>query len=145
MNIPLLGICAGFQMMTGVMLPQETEKLIPVNDLALHKEIEKTKDAHTVLLKEKSLIKRIFNTEKIAVNSRHGWQIYLPALENQDKVIVTGLSEDNVPEVIEFKDHENWLGVQFHPEVFAALGKEKFNHLFKIFVEFAEEYKKTKK
>ena len=33
-----------------------------------------------------------------------------------DKLIVSGVSNDNIPEIVELLDHPFYIGCQFHPE-----------------------------
>jgi CTP synthase len=70
-------------------------------------------------LKDKSLIKSIYNSNFINERHRHRYEVNINYRENFEKkgMMFSGLSPDNkLPEIIELKDHPWFIGVQFHPE-----------------------------
>ena len=70
-------------------------------------------------LKDKSLIKSIYNSDFINERHRHRYEVNINYRENFEKkgMMFSGLSPDNkLPEIIELKDHPWFIGVQFHPE-----------------------------
>ena len=68
------------------------------------------KQAHKVNFKENSYLYNIFGPQ-ISVNSRYKLK------EVKDPFIITGVSEDNVIEAIEYIDDNHFIiGVQWHPE-----------------------------
>ena len=70
-------------------------------------------------LKDNSLIKSIYKSNSINERHRHRYEIninYKKAFEKKG-MIFSGLSpNDNLPEIIELKNHPWFIGVQFHPE-----------------------------
>jgi len=70
-------------------------------------------------LKENSLIKKIYNSKIIHERHRHRYEVNINFLEKfeEKKMIFSGVSPDNkLPEVVEYKNHPWFIGVQFHPE-----------------------------
>ena len=70
-------------------------------------------------LKKDTKISKIYNSLKIQERHRHRYEVninYRKAFENKG-MIFSGMSPDNqLPEIIELKDHPWFIGVQFHPE-----------------------------
>ena len=70
-------------------------------------------------LKEKSLIKKIYNSKIINERHRHRYEVNIKFKDKFEKkgMIFSGLSPDNkLPEIIELNNHPWFIGVQFHPE-----------------------------
>ena len=66
-----------------------------------------------------SLIKKIYNSNKIFERHRHRYEVNINYKDKfEDKgLIFSGLSNNNkLPETIELKAHPWFIGVQFHPE-----------------------------
>ncbi|MFL2886795.1 MAG: CTP synthase [Candidatus Pelagibacter sp.] len=70
-------------------------------------------------LRNNSAIKRIYKTNSIKERHRHRYEVN-NNLKNQFEkkgLIFSGMSPDNnLPEIIELKNHPWFIGVQFHPE-----------------------------
>ena len=70
-------------------------------------------------LKENSLIRKIYKSKSIKERHRHRYEVnikYKEQFENKG-MIFSGLSpDDQLPEIIELKNHPWFVGVQFHPE-----------------------------
>lgn len=133
-NIPILGICRGFQLINvaaGGTLYQDLS-LIPGNILKHNQVSNPTLKTHKVEIKENSFISSIFGKETM-VNSFHHQVI--------DKVandfIVVAKASDGVVEAIEHKTYKFLVAVQWHPEML-ALNCEKARELFSKFVEEAK-------
>jgi CTP synthase len=65
-----------------------------------------------------TLAHRIYGSTTIEERHRHRYEFnnrYLPAVQ-QAGLTVSGMSEDDLVEVVELKDHPWFVGVQFHPE-----------------------------
>ena len=70
-------------------------------------------------LLDNSLIKKIYNSNKIFERHRHRYEVNINFKEKfEDKGLVfSGMSNNNkLPETIELKAHPWFIGVQFHPE-----------------------------
>ena len=133
-NIPILGICRGFQLINvaaGGTLYQDLS-LIPGNILKHNQISNPTLKTHKVEIKENSFISSIFGKETM-VNSFHHQVI--------DKVandfIVVAKASDGVVEAIEHKTYKFLVAVQWHPEML-AVNCEKARVLFSKFVEEAK-------
>ncbi|CDA07682.1 gamma-glutamyl-gamma-aminobutyrate hydrolase family protein [Fusobacterium animalis] len=133
-NIPILGICRGFQLINvaaGGTLYQDLS-LIPGNILKHNQVSNPTLKTHKVEIKENSVISSIFGKETM-VNSFHHQVI--------DKVandfIVVAKASDGVVEAIEHKTYKFLVAVQWHPEML-AVNCEKARELFSKFVEEAK-------
>ena len=92
-DIPYLGICLGMQVMG------ELDKI----DNHYLKE-------HIICIKKDTLLYKIYNTDKLIVNSRHHDRVV------KTKYMVSAISSDNIIEAIEVMNKKFILGVQWHPE-----------------------------
>ncbi|MCZ2328585.1 CTP synthase [Bartonella sp. F02] len=91
-------------------------------------------------LKEESHISKIYGTTKIYERHRHRYEVNIHYKDKLEEcgLIFSGLSPDRVlPEVVEYKDHPWFIGVQYHPE----LKSRPFDPhpLFSSFIEAAVE------
>ncbi|MDD3392969.1 MAG: gamma-glutamyl-gamma-aminobutyrate hydrolase family protein [Bacilli bacterium] len=119
---PLLGICLGMQAMAYTF----NGKLGDIGNLS-HKQ-KGVKYAHSINIKEGSLLYEIFNTSNISVNSRHKSCVMSTDLE------ITAFSNDLVIEAIEGKNHPFFIGVQWHPETMIEYDI-MMNRLFTYFIQ----------
>ncbi|MBK5933870.1 CTP synthase [Rhodovulum imhoffii] len=76
--------------------------------------------AYVAHLKEGSKVAQIYATTRIEERHRHRYEVdikYRDKLEGKG-LIFSGLSPDGrLPEIVEWKDHPWFIGVQFHPEL----------------------------
>ena len=86
-------------------------------------------EVHEVVIKKKSKIYEILKKEKIKVNSRHNYAIKNTTLE------ISGISDDNVIEVIEDKTKTFFIGIEWHPE---SLNNEDSRLIFNYFINLKE-------
>ena len=74
---------------------------------------------YEAVLKNNSLISKIYSTKKIKERHRHRYEVnvrYKNEFERKG-LIFSALSPDGMlPEIIELKEHPWFIGVQFHPE-----------------------------
>lgn len=114
-NIPTLGICLGMQSMA-YLFDGTISRLNNDNHL-------NTK--HEVIIKNS----RIYEDKVIKVNSRHHDYVTNTNLE------VTGISGDNIIEMVEDKNKDFFVGVEWHPENIYKENKDAqilFNKFFEI-------------
>lgn len=133
-NIPLLGICAGMQIMGGMHGCKLTSDINAYVKTRLCHSYGVTADeyAHDIDVVEDSMLAGIVGKKVIAVNSRHKEGI----VEICDKVTVAGRSDDGVIEAIEIAGHKFALGVQWHPEFFIRENEPNFK-IFQALVKAA--------
>ena len=96
--------------------------------------------AQTINLTKNSQIESIYNKEFIKERHRHRYEFNNNYRNNLEKVGVSfsGLSVDNLVEVIEIPDHPWFIASQFHPE-FTSNPRDG-HPLFKSFIEAAINY-----
>ena len=110
-DIPVLGICLGFQVMA-------------INDGAKLKEVDNHYlTNHLVKINDGTILKKIYQKNFIMTNSRHHFKI------NKVNKCLASATYNNVVEAIERSDKCFYIGVQWHPEDL------KDNALFKSFIE----------
>ena len=76
--------------------------------------------AYPAILKEDSLVAKIYGSREISERHRHRYEVNTGYVEALEKVGVSfsGMSPDGLlPEIIELPDHPWFIGVQFHPEL----------------------------
>lgn len=136
-NLPMLGICAGAQMIGGVlgMKMYRNTKQYTNTDIE-HK--TKILDAHKVLIKNPSPLYNILQTEEIETNSRHT-ESMLP-YASDSKLTIYARTEDNIPESWGNVE-KNILCIQWHPEDFAANGDISMQRIYNWMAQKALSYK----
>ena len=159
-NIPFFGICLGMQLAV-IEISKNILKLKDANstefkdtnnpvvglmtewtkDNVKLKRHEKSDKGGTMrlgsypcnLIKD-SFVYKIYGSNKIHERHRHRYEVntkYMKKFE-QNGFIYSGMSPDNsLPEIIEFKNHPWFIGVQFHPEL-----KSRPQHPHPLFVSF---------
>jgi len=143
-NIPFFGICFGMQMaiieaarnllnIKDASTSEFSNKCTPV--VGLLEEWKKGKEKfkgseknlggtmrlglYDAVLKNNSLISKIYSTKKIRERHRHRYEVNIKYKDEFEKkgLIFSALSPDGtLPEIIELKNHPWFIGVQFHPE-----------------------------
>ncbi len=76
--------------------------------------------AYNATLKEGSMVAKIYGTTAISERHRHRYEVDIKYRDQLEKcgLIFSGMSPDGrLPEIVEFKDHPWYIGVQFHPEL----------------------------
>ena len=74
---------------------------------------------YDAVLKNNSLISKIYNMKKISERHRHRYEVNIKYKSEFEKkgLIFSALSPDGtLPEIVELKSHPWFVGVQFHPE-----------------------------
>ncbi len=133
-NIPILGICRGYQIINvyhGGSLYQDLSynKDCYVKHWQAHSPKLVT---HSVELDKDSILYKLFNENEIRVNSFHH-QI----IKDVGKGFkVTATAKDGVIEAIESTEYKYLVGVQWHPEMLHS-SVDKMNNIFKSLIEEA--------
>lgn len=133
-NQPVLGVCAGMQVMAGLYggtfyrnLHDNIETQI---DHLNHRPAEQF--AHGVDVVSGSHLHSVLGATHISVNTAHNEALN----NNPDGLIINAIAEDGVVEGVEIPNKRFCLGVQWHPEFFATDGDAHFN-LFTALVDAA--------
>ncbi|RIA10326.1 CTP synthase [Flavobacteriaceae bacterium MAR_2010_72] len=162
-NIPFFGICLGMQMavieysrnVLGLSEANSTE----MNPKTTHPVIDLMESQKTITdkggtmrlgawdceLKDRSIVKSVYNTTNIAERHRHRYEFnnqYKAQIEKAG-MIATGINPDTkLVEIIEIPSHNWFVGVQYHPEYKSTVSNP--HPLFVAFVQAALNFKKTK-
>ncbi|WP_163102572.1 gamma-glutamyl-gamma-aminobutyrate hydrolase family protein [Peribacillus alkalitolerans] len=134
-SLPILGICRGLQIMNvslGGSLYQDLEKCYDKGDLLEHVSLEKwATHVHDINIENGSLVYKIFDENRINVNSIHHQAIR----HLGDGLKATAKAADGIVEAIEYDDASRFvLGVQWHPEMLLK-SDETHRKVFDAFIE----------
>lgn len=134
-NLPILGICRGFQIINvagGGTLYQDLSLI--GKSVLKHNQVSKpTLKTHKIHIEENSVISEIFGKETM-VNSFHHQALDKVA----DDFKVVARASDGVVEAIQHKTYKFLVGVQWHPEMLAV----ECDEARKLFNRLIEEAKK---
>ena len=133
-NLPILGICRGFQIINvagGGTLYQDLS-LIGKSVLKHNQVSNPTLQTHKIQIEENSIISEIFGKETM-VNSFHHQALDKVA----DDFKVVARASDGIVEAIQHKTYKFLVGVQWHPEMLAVECDEA-RELFKRLIEEAK-------
>ncbi len=129
-KMPILGICAGMQVMAclnGAKLFNDIKKECP-DVKEEHRDAKEKAKAHLVKIEKKSLLYKILGKEKIWVNSNHSESV-VPS-----SFAAPAVSGEGIVEAIELGGFA--LGLQWHPEyMYAVDGDKNSKKIFKAFAE----------
>ena len=157
-NLPLLGICLGLQLMfiefvrnvLGIREADSTE-FNPQTPYPVIDKLENQKDIkylggtmrlgnQTCIIKPNTLAHKIYQTEKIEERHRHRYEVNKSFIEEYKQIlekkglVISGINpENNLVEIIELKELEFFLAVQFHPEFNSRVFKP--HPIFNYFIE----------
>ena len=159
-NIPFLGICLGMQCavidfarnVCNLKYANSTEfnkkTPYPVIDLMSSQHRVKDKGATMRLGKYSCTVAKNSNTfeayNQLTINERHRHRFEFNNkyrdLFKKEGLSITGINKKlNLVEIVEYKDHNWFVGVQFHPELKSRI--VKVHPLFKDFISAAIKYK----
>lgn len=130
---PFIGMCRGLQMLNislGGTNYQDLESQFE-GTLYQHKQMAlRTHRTHSVQLEEGSQLLDIMKEKSFHVNSFH----HQGVKDVSSKLKVAARAADGLVEALESDDHQFVMGIQWHPEEFAAQGDEASIRLFDEFV-----------
>ncbi len=115
LDMPILGICRGCQMINVVLggdLYQDISLKQGTSNHNQDGDIPGWYPYHDIRIEQESIMYGIFGKKTIGVNSYHHQAVKNPA----KGLRVTASSEDDIIEAIEGTENSFILGVQFHPE-----------------------------
>ena len=122
-DIPLLGICAGFNNIIRAMGGKV---------FCMENTIHNTEDGslvHKNVIKENTLLHDILKTNKVSVNSIHTMFAKEKDINNLE---ISAYSDDGYVEAVELKNKKFCLGVKWHPELMT--NNENMNKIFEFFI-----------
>jgi len=123
-DLPLLGICAGMQVIAGVLGGRFYRDVSdePGTEIDHLNEKPAEQTAHDVIITPGSRLHKIVGQYSIAVNTAHREALKAAP----DGLIVNAVAMDGLIEGIEVSGKRFCLGVQWHPEFFAVDGDPNF-------------------
>ncbi len=161
-NLPFFGICLGMQMaaiefarnVLGISDADSTEMnpdtQNPVIDMMEEQKKVTMKGgtmrlgSYPCIIKDNTLAHSIYGTTEIHERHRHRWEFnnkYLKQFEDAG-MIASGINpESGLVEIIELKNHNFFIGVQYHPELKSTV--ENPHPLFVHFIKAAKEFTKA--
>lgn len=107
-NMPILGICAGMQMMCAI---DNDEKTVIKNNTEIDHHQREKKYVHDVLIEKDTKLFNILNETKIKVNSKHNYHA-----NEVKKLKISAYSIDGLIEAVEYPNKDFVIGLQWHPE-----------------------------
>ena len=136
-KMPILGVCAGAQIIGGMHGLKMYRSIKEYTDTKIE---HKTKDpqAHEINIFPNSPLYEIIGEKQIVVNSRHNEAI---ANIYQKSLSIYAESRDGIPEAWGCEE-ENILCVQWHPEDFASKGDKRMQGIYDWVANKARIYKK---
>lgn len=125
-DMPLLGICAGMQILAGMHGCKLTSDIQKYSATQIsHRGEDPHQYAHDVIVEDDGLLELISQAQYMGVNSHHAEGV----VEVSHPIKISGMAGDGVIEAIEVAGKKFALGVQWHPEFFI----EDENPNFEIF------------
>ena len=112
-DIPILGVCAGMQMMASMDNQKRDESIRgnAKNDTKINHHQENQKYVHNVTITNNTLLKKIVDTDEMQVNSEHNYHV-----QTTTEFIISAYSEDGLIEAIELPNKKFVVGTQWHLE-----------------------------
>ena len=120
-NIPILGICAGEQLLTAIYggtLLQDIKAAYPnaLEHEQRHLNIHMSKPSHSIKIEASSLLYKIVQKEEMMVNSSHHQAVNSVG----PRMRISAVAPDGIVEAVEMLDYAFAIGVEWHPEFLAT-------------------------
>ena len=136
-RIPILGICAGEQLLSVIFEGRLTQDISTYIENALeHEQNDLNKPLnqahHSVKIIPNTLLHRILQKDEIEVNSSHHQAVKSVG----SAMIISAIAPDNVIEAVEVPEYDFVMGVAWHPEYIAS---ENDSLIFKAFIKAAQQ------
>lgn len=130
-QIPMFGICRGMQTLAFALGGRVAQD---INATLKHsQEADKSEPTHSVILSPESMIRDIYGSQQIFVNSFH----HQAVSDTGPHFQATASSPDGIIEAMESTEHKSILGVQWHPEWLGDEGQKLFQWLVNRASEFS--------
>ena len=130
MNIPILGICRGIQVLNVAAGGTIIQNISTVKETIKHsQDAPKYYPTHKINILKNSIINKIFDATSISVNSFHKQSVG----DIAPNFVATSYSSDGLIESIEHTKNIFAIGVQWHPECMFKK-HEKQLELFNMFI-----------
>lgn len=135
-GIPILGICAGEQLLAAIhggKLLQDIKTAYPdaLEHEQKHLGIHMSQPSHSITINTDSLLYKIVNKEQIEVNSSHHQAVKSVG----EGMTISAVAPDGIIEAIEMPKYPFVLGVEWHPEFMAS---NEDSLIIKSFIEAAK-------
>ena len=120
-NIPILGICAGDQLLVAIHGGTLLQDIIAAYPNALEHEqrfldIHMSKTSHSIKIEADSLLCKIVGKDEMMVNSSHHQAVNSVG----PRMKISAVAPDGVVEAVEMLDYAFAIGVEWHPEFLAT-------------------------
>lgn len=124
-NMPVLGICAGMQILGGIFDCKLTPDIHTYLENPLDHTGPRESIAHDVDITQGTVLHDIIGHDRIGVNTSHREAIVVAS----DKVIINAIAPDTTIEGLEIPNYKFAVGVQWHPELLY----QDYDHQMRIF------------
>ena len=128
-DIPVIGICAGMQLIAINDKNEEVEKVLDKIESNIEHQSPDADYVHSVNIKKGTHLYDIIGKETINVNSRHSYKV-----KSVNSLAISAISEDGIIEGIERTDKKFVIGIQWHPENMCTYDEDA-NKIFDRFME----------
>lgn len=143
-QIPMLGICRGIQIIAAALggeLYQDIYTQDTGSTVKHSQDLDRGSASHTVETEEGTVLRRLFGTGRLAVNSFHHQAVKTVPKDFR----VCARSSDGLIEAMESSAFRSVIGVQWHPECFCLNGDKSMEPLFGWLVEEARSFNEAKR